>query len=78
MITLYNNDTNQLIGSVSEAELQVLSDCLEEEYPEDQDYYLTATTLELLAEHNAPDHLLDLLRGALGEAEGIEVRWQRH
>jgi hypothetical protein len=31
MIDLYNNETNQLIGSITDADLQVLVDTLEEE-----------------------------------------------
>jgi hypothetical protein len=77
MINLYNNATNQLIGSLSEAELAVLIDSLEEESQEDQDYYINAATIELLADGRATEHLLHLLRTALGEEEGIEVRWQR-
>jgi len=36
MIDLYNVSTNQLIGSITEADLQVLVDALEEESEEDQ------------------------------------------
>jgi hypothetical protein len=77
MIDLYNNATNQLIGSLTEAELQVLIDGLEEESLEDQDYYVNAATIDLLADGRATDHLLKLLRMALGESDGVEIRWQR-
>jgi len=30
MIDLYNTETNQLIGSITDTDLQVLVDCLEE------------------------------------------------
>lgn len=76
MVNLYNNATNQLIASVSEAELQLLIANLEEESPEDRDYYIDAATIELLAHENAPDRLLQLLRRALGDEEGVEIRWQ--
>ena len=42
MIDLYNASTNQLIGSITEADLQVLIDGLEEESSQDRDYYITA------------------------------------
>jgi len=77
MIDLYNNTTNQLIGSLTETELQVLIDGLEEESLEDQDYYINAATLDLLGDGRATDHLMQLLRAALGGAEGVEIRWQR-
>ena len=35
MIDLYNASTNQLLGSITEADLKVLVDGLEEESPED-------------------------------------------
>jgi len=77
MIDLYNNTTNQLIGSLTEAELQVLIDGLEEESREDRDYYISAATLDLLGDGRATDHLMQLLRTALGGEQGVEIRWQR-
>jgi hypothetical protein len=77
MIDLYNNETNQLIGSITDADLQVLVDSLEEESSTDQDYYITAATIELLGDGRASDHLLGVLRRAVGSTDGIEIRWQR-
>jgi hypothetical protein len=78
MIDLYNNTTHQLIGSLTEAELQVLIDGLEEESLEDRDYYISAATLDLLGDGRATDHLMQLLCTALGGEQGVEIRWQRH
>ena len=77
MIDLYNNGTNQLLGSLTEAELQVLIDGLEEESSEDRDYYIDAATIDLLADGRATAHLVQLLRTALGGETGVEIRWQR-
>ena len=77
MIDLYNNSTNQLIGSITDAELQLLIDRLEEESATDQDYYITAETIDMLADGQATEHLLHLLRQAVGSNEGVEIRWQR-
>ena len=77
MIDLYNASTNQLIGSITEAELQVLVDRLEEESTQDQDYYIDAATIDLLGDGRATDHLLGLLRSALGSSESVDIRWQR-
>ena len=77
MIRLMNKDTGQAIGSVSEGDLQVLVDQLEEEDSEDTDYYISADTIDLLEENGASADLLHVLRQALGDAEGIEVSWKR-
>jgi hypothetical protein len=77
MIDLYNAATNQLLGSITEPDLQVLADALEEESLQDQDYYIDAATIDLIADGKATDHLVHLLRAARGSADGIDVRWTR-
>jgi hypothetical protein len=75
MIDLYNVATDQLIGSITPADLQVLIDALEEESTEDRDYYISSETIDLIADGRASDHLVGLLRTALGSAEGVDIRW---
>ena len=77
MIDLYNNSTKALLGSITEADLQVLKDGLEEESSNDQDYYIDAATIDMLGDGRASEHLLGLLRRALGSSEGVEIRWMR-
>jgi hypothetical protein len=78
MIDLYIADTSVLLGEITEQDLKVLVDALEEESADDQDYYITAETLEVIGENGrATDHLLGLLRKALGSAEGVDVRWEK-
>jgi hypothetical protein len=77
MIDIYNNDTNELIGTITEADLKVLIDHLEEESAEDQDYYIDAATIDVIGDGQATEHLLAALRKALGSADGVEIRWQR-
>ena len=77
MIDLYNAGTNQLLGNITEADLKVLQDALEEESLQDQDYYINSATIDVIADGKATEHLVHLLRAALGEAEGVDVRWQR-
>jgi hypothetical protein len=77
MIDLYKNDPDQLVGSITDADLQVLMDGLEEESSQDKDYYITAATIDVLGDGRASDHLLGLLRRALGSSEGVEIRWER-
>jgi hypothetical protein len=77
MIDPYDAQTNQRIGSITDADLQVLVDGLEEESAHDQDYYIDAATISRLGDGRATEHLLRLLRAALGSSEGVEIRWQR-
>ncbi len=78
MIDLYNADTEALLGEITDQDLKVLVDALEEESSEDQDYYITPETIEVVGENGrATEHLLNLLRKALGSSEGVEVRWER-
>jgi len=77
MIDLYNASTKKLLGSITEADLQVLVDGLEEESLQDQDYYIDRATIDLLADGRATGHLVGLLRSALGSSDGVDIRWQR-
>ena len=77
MIDLYNASTNQLIGSITEADLRVLIDGLEEESSEDRDYFIDEATIDLLADGRATEHLVGLLRAAVGSSDGVDIRWQR-
>jgi hypothetical protein len=76
-IDLYDNATDKLIGSITEPELQHMIDVLEEESETDQDYYIDQATIDLLGDGQTTDHLLSLLRTALGDQEGIDIRWER-
>ena len=76
MIELYDSEANQLLGTVSEADLQVLIDALEEESADDRDYYINAETIDLLEANGSPQ-LIGLLRTALGSKEGVEIRWTK-
>jgi hypothetical protein len=77
MIDLYDDATNQLIGTITEADLKVLTDALEEESTGDRDYYISQATLDVIGDGRATDHLLKLLRDALGTSEGVDIRWER-
>ena len=77
MIDLYNAATNQLLGSITEADLKVLVDALEEEGLYDQDYYIDRATIDVVADGKATDHLVGLLRKALAASDGVDIRWQR-
>lgn len=76
-ISLYDKDTNRLLGAMTEEDFQVLTDALEEEGPGDHDYFVDLDVLDFLQEQGASEALLGLLRKAVGDSDGIEVRWQR-
>ena len=77
MIDVYDEATNTLIGSITEADLKVLMDALEEESADDRDYYIDRATIDLLGDGRATDHLMMILKKALGTAEGVDIRWER-
>lgn len=76
VIDVFNEATNQLIGSITEADLKVLQDALEEEGETDRDYFIDADTIATIADGRASDHLVKLLREALGDAAGVDIRWE--
>lgn len=76
MATLYDNDTDQLLGSISAAQLQFLIDSMEEESTQDQDYYLDEPTLDYLAGRGGDAGLVALLRAALAGRDSVTIRWQ--
>jgi hypothetical protein len=77
MIDIYNAATNQLLGTITEADLKVLVDALEEEGVNDQDYFIDAATIDVIADGKATEHLVALLRKAVAATDGVDIRWQR-
>lgn len=75
MVQLYDNQSGNLIGTISAAQLRYLIDQLEEEDSEDQDYYIDRATLDWFDEHGVDPALFRLLREALGDRDGMEIRW---
>ncbi len=77
MIKLYDLSTNALIGEVTEAQFQFLLDNLEEESPDDQDYYLNQATLDMLEGAGGDPDLMAILRQGMGNREDMDIRWIR-
>jgi len=63
------------VGELSEEQLDVLVDNLEEEWAEDRDYYLNKMMIDMLQAKGADSALLGMLRGALGTKEDIDILW---
>lgn len=77
MIDLYNDKTGELLGPITEGDLKVLVDALEEESTDDRDYFIDAATIDVIADGRATEHLVGLLRKALGDSDGVDIRWAR-
>lgn len=77
MINLYEQETNQRLGSVNAEQLQFLIDQLEEESLEDREYAITRMTVDYLEGQGGDPTLISLLRGALGGREEVLIRWSR-
>jgi len=70
MILLYSQ-----VGELSEEQLDFLVDNLEEEWPEDRDYYINRQMLETLKQRGADATLLHMLTQALGDREEVDILW---
>ena len=77
MIRLHDAERGTSLGTITEEQLQFLMGELEEESTEDRDYYISADTVHMLEENGADRDLVTLLRNALAEGDGIDIRWSR-
>jgi len=77
MPRLYNAETDVLLGTIADEELQFLIDQLEEEDNADDDYFVDAATVDLIAAQGATETLVSLLRSAVGDSEGVDIRYER-
>ena len=78
-IRLFDEATGREIGRISELELKVLQDALEEEDPDDNDYWINPDEIDDLAcRPGATPHLIALLRRAVSRSpEGIDIVFER-
>jgi len=76
VITLSLKDSGDYLGAIDEADLQLLIDQLEEEGEGDTDYYITPLTIDFLEETGASPELVDMLREAVGDSDGVEISWE--
>jgi hypothetical protein len=77
MIKIINKDTGDLIGEITESQLQFLIDNLEEESDDDVDYYINIPTIESFVEKGAEAGLLEVLKKGLGNKEDMEIRYEK-
>ena len=77
MFNLTSKDSGAFLGTIDDADLQLLIDQLEEEHEGDMDYYICPATVEMLEENGASAGLLKILNDAIGDSEGVEVAWTK-
>lgn len=76
MATLSLKESGVVLGTIDDADLQLLRDQLEEETEEDTDYYITPMTIEFLEQSGASSRLIQMLKQAVGDSEGVDVVWR--
>ncbi len=74
MIRLFDNSTDSFIGEIKEEDAQILRDKLEEESPDDTDYYINGDTIDMLEEAGVSTQLLSMLREAIRASGEVEIR----
>ena len=77
MIHLHEKGTKNPVGNISEQQLQVLIDQLEEEWLEDKDYSITPLILDAFEAEGVDSELISILRDALGDRDEIVVVWSK-
>ena len=77
MINLHDKNTQQLIGEISEEQLQFLIDELVEEDSTDQDYYINRDQLDQLEKKGGDEALIQMLRAALVTKEDMDIIWTK-
>ena len=75
MARLYIEATNTVLGEVTDAELDTLVNNLEEETRDDTDYWITSDTIDFLEARGADAKLIAILRTAVGDSDGLDIRW---
>ena len=76
MPRLHRKSDGVCLGSLTDDDLNVLIDHLEEEHGTDTDYFINTTTIDQLVGLGASTALVTLLRSDVGDTDGIEVGWE--
>ena len=77
MYHLYNDKTGELIGTLSQAQLEYLQSRMEEESLEDKDYSITPMEIAYFESDSADSELLKMLREAIGDKNEVIIRWSK-
>lgn len=64
----------EMLGTITENQLDFLMENLEEEFEEDEEYFLSPDTIDFLKDQGADDDLLAILERALaGTQDGVDI-----
>ncbi len=64
----------EMLGTITEAQLDFLMENLEEEFEEDEEYFLLPDTVEYLRDQGADSDLIAMLEKALaGAQDGVDI-----
>jgi processive 1,2-diacylglycerol beta-glucosyltransferase len=77
VVTLYDVSSGAKVGRITEAQLQALTNWMEEESTDDRDYFVTAEDLDIMAEDGIDPTLIEVLRQALGKRDEMDIRYAR-
>ena len=77
MIILFDAETDQPVGQISEEQLRFWMGQLEEESATDQDDYISQDEIDVLEEAGADHALLATLRSALAGRERMDIWYVR-
>jgi hypothetical protein len=74
MVKLSIEASGRELGETSDDDFRVLRATLEEEGPEDKDYWINLPTIELIASRGGSEQLVALLHNAVaGTPDGVEI-----
>lgn len=75
-IRIIDKQSGAHLGEIGEDDLKLMIDQFEEEHSRDRDYFIDATTIELLDHAGASPRLLALMREVVGTSDGVDIRWE--
>jgi hypothetical protein len=75
MIRLFDNETDNEVGAISDAQLDVLVDELSDESLDEYTYNIDSKVISHLEGNGADAELVALLRAALGSRTSMELRY---
>ncbi len=76
MPKLYDQADDRLLGEISQQDLDLLIEKLEETSSRDRDYYVDNDTFLLLVEAGASSVLLDAIKMAVDLNGQADIRWE--
>jgi hypothetical protein len=76
-VRISEKESGRTIGEISEEDLQVLIGYMEEESSSDQDYFVEHMAIDALERDGASAAFVAMLRGAVGDSDGIDIVWSQ-